>query len=106
MGQSYGLKSNALTALAIQNGLPCGIATFSGKATYTHWDPDANGGLGGYVTTGNNLFTVYAKDCNEPGNGYDYFWVRSVGDLIMENPPSTYAIVINGGSIAVPHRAR
>jgi hypothetical protein len=100
------LKSNALDGLALKDTDGCGIATFSGKATYMTWDPSANDGIGGYVNTGGNRFSVYAADCNEPGTGVDRFWVRSVDKLVMAKPAATNAVAIGGGSIAIPHRPR
>ncbi len=93
------LKSNALTALALQNAGGCGIATFSGKATYTAWDASA----GAYVTNGGKSFTVYASDCNNPGTGSDTFWIRSVDSLVMADPANTHAVILGGGNIAIAH---
>jgi hypothetical protein len=98
-GKIVKLKSNALTALALQTINGCGIATFSGKATYMVWDAAA----GSYVTSGGKSFTVYAKDCNNPGTGSDYFWIRSFGSLVMSDTASSYAVILGGGNIAVPH---
>ncbi len=100
------LKSNALDGLAIKNSNGCGIATFSGKATYMTWDSEANEGLGGYVNTGGNPFSVYVEDCNQPGTGVDRFWVRSVDKLMMAKPASTNAVTIGGGNIVVPHKPK
>jgi hypothetical protein len=100
------LKSNALDGLALKDSKGCGIATFSGKATYMTWDPSANEGLGDYVNTGGNPFSVYAEDCNEPGTGVDSFWVRSVDQLLMAKTAPSNAVPIGGGNIAVPHTAK
>jgi len=69
----------------------------------------ANGGpaydaaAGAYVTIGGKSFTVYARDCNNPGTGFDYFWIRSVGSLIMATTSSSNAVMLGGGKIAIPH---
>jgi len=97
------LKSNALDGLALKDIDGCGIATFSGKSTYETWDPEANEGLGGYVTLGGIRFSVYVEDCNEPGTGVDKFWVRSMDKLVLEKPAPTNAVTIGGGNIVVPH---
>lgn len=100
-GTTTRLKSNSLTALALQdNG--CGVATFSGKATYTTWDTPTSQ----YVTTGSNAFTVYAEDCNNPGTGVDAFWLQSAGAplLSMASPVSTNKATLTGGNIAIPHK--
>ena len=90
------MKSNSLGALALtDNG--CGVASFTGKATYTHWD-----GIQ-YVTTGNNAFTIYSEDCNNPGTGIDKFWMSAAGSLNMPGPVSTNKTPLTGGNIAVPH---
>jgi hypothetical protein len=94
------LKSNALTALALPSAGLCGIATFSGKATYMEWIS------GAYVNTGNIVFSVYASDCNNPGTGLDSFWVRSTGKLSMPGTGSGGAITIGGGNIAIPHTGK
>lgn len=98
------LKSNSLTGLAIAISNDCGNAQISGKSTYTRWDQTANGGLGAYVTTGNNLFSASAWDCNNPGTGVDKIWINGVGDLKMSGTGSlANATVIGGGNVAVPH---
>jgi len=95
-----------LNGLAIQDSVGCGIATFSGKSTYMTWDPAANSGLGGYVNTGGQDFAVYAKDCNEPGSGYDYMWVRGAGNLAMLSPAELNSVVLSGGNLAIPHKPK
>jgi hypothetical protein len=102
------LKSNSLTGLAITTYSNCGNAQLSGKSTFTWWDPTANFGLGGYVTSGNNLFSLSAWDCNQPGTGFDKIWLKGPSALTTpgSNGSLAYATVIGGGNIAVPHRAR
>ena len=102
------LKSNSLGALVL-TGVGCGVATFNGKATFSTWDPTLNGGLGAYVSSGNNTFSVYAEDCNNPGTGLDYFWVFGPAPVNMQTPngsPSVDKLPLTGGNIQVPHRLR
>jgi hypothetical protein len=89
--------------MAILDASGCGIATFAGKATYTEWDPAADGGLGAYVTTGNNTFALRADDCNNPGTGTDKIWIGGIGELAMPSPASSNLAPLTGGNIAVPH---
>jgi hypothetical protein len=93
------IKSNSLGGLAIQDIGGCGIATFTGKSTYTAW----NGGVGGYVTSGGNAFTVYAEDCNNPGSGVDSIWINGAGNLAMPSPAALNKKPLTGGNIVVPH---
>ncbi len=102
-GTNSRLKSNALSGMAILDVGGCGIATFAGRATYTTWDPAANGGLGTYVTTGNTTFSVRADDCSNPGTGTDKIWIGGVGKLAMPSPTSSNLAPLTGGNIAVPH---
>jgi predicted extracellular nuclease len=97
------LKSNALGGLAILDVGGCGVATFSGKATYTTWDAAADGGAGAYVTNGNMTFAVRADDCNNPGSGTDKIWIGGPGDLAMPSPARSHLAALTGGNIAVPH---
>jgi UDP-N-acetylmuramyl pentapeptide synthase len=87
----------------IDGAVERGAAAVIGKATYMTWDPEANEGLGGYVNTGGNSFTVYAEDCNQPGIDIDRFWIRAVDKLVMSKPASSNAQTIGGGNIVVPH---
>jgi uncharacterized protein len=96
------IKSNSLSGLAIQTINSCGIATFSGKATYMAWDVTA----GAYVTSGGITFSVYASDCNNPGTGIDSFWVRSTDKLTMPGTGSGGAVALGGGNIVVPHTVK
>ncbi len=97
------LKSNALSGMAILDAGGCGIATLAGKSTYTTWDPAADGGLGAYVTAGNQAFSVRADDCNNPGDGTDKIWIGGVGELAMASPADANLAELMGGNIAVPH---
>ena len=94
------IKSNSLGGLAVQDVSGCGIAQFTGKATYTTWDANTLS----YVNSGNNSFTVYAKDCNNPGTGVDSFWMDAPGDLDMPNTAEANKATLTGGNIAVPHK--
>jgi subtilisin family serine protease len=102
-GTNARMKSNSLGGLALQNTGGCGIATWNGKSTYTYWDPTANSGAGGYVTTGNNPFTAYAEDCNNPGTGVDSMWIGGPGEFAMPTPAGSNKKTLNGGNIAIPH---
>jgi hypothetical protein len=102
-GTTVRLKSNALEGLAITQAGTCGVASFSGKATYTKWDAATQS----YVTTGNTPFTAYAEDCNNPGTGPDAFWLTSGGSLLsMPGTATANKATLSGGNIAVPHNAR
>jgi hypothetical protein len=68
------------------------------------WDPTANGGLGAYVTSGNNPFAVRADDCNNPATGTDKIWLTGPGDLAMPSPAGDNLATLTGGNIAVPHK--
>jgi ELWxxDGT repeat protein len=96
------LKSTSLGSLSILESGGCGIASFDGKATYTRWDPSANGGSGAYVTTGNASFVVRADDC-DAGNGPDRIWIGGPGDLAMGTPAASHLAPLAGGNVAVPH---
>jgi hypothetical protein len=94
------IKSNSLGGLALSDLSGCGIAQFSGKATYTTWSSS----IDDYVNSGNNSFTVYAKDCNNPGTGLDYIWIDGPGNLDMPMPATDNLKALTGGNIAVPHK--
>jgi hypothetical protein len=103
------LTSRTLTSPVLQNdpGTGCGTVTFSGQADYTAWDPSANAGLGGYVSSGGNPYMAYAEDCNNPGTGLDYFLVRGVGDLQMSTDVYENKVpFVDQGHIVVPHDAK
>ena len=69
-GQIYRVKSNALYGLSLgEAGDPAfGWASFSGKCTYL--EPGWEEAIGNY------RFIVYAEDWNEPGAGFDQFWLE------------------------------
>jgi len=95
------IKSNSLGGLVLTEAAGCGIAQFNGKATYMTWSSSIND----YVTTGNNTFLVYAKDCNNPGTGVDWIWLDGPGNLDMAGLGESGKVELTGGNIAVPHRA-
>ena len=103
------IKSHSLTGLVLQNDATagCGNAIFSGNATHTVWNPSANTGRGGYMSTDDNQFMAYAEDCNNPGTGLDYFLVRSVGEFQMLTDVSVNKVPLAAerGDIVVPHGA-
>ena len=108
-GSIYRVKSNSLvgSGLSIGQGqdltVPMGWASFTGKATYLQpgWiDP-----------VGNYSFIVYVEDRNQPGTGFDRFWVQIkdgggnvVGTLSISPDGPSNAQSLTGGNIVVPHR--
>ena len=106
-GSIYRVKSNSLGGLSIGQGqdltVPMGWASFTGKATYLQpgWiDP-----------VGNYSFIVYVEDRNQPGTGFDRFWVQIkdgggnvVGTLSISPDGPSNAQSLTGGNIVVPHR--
>ena len=111
-GSIIRIKSNAVNGLAILKNTYPGIASFSGKCVYSR--VDANGNV--LVEAGNQDFTVYVKDMNEPGLGTDMFWFDTNLTLTGEYPFSLdsnsnskvdepeYASLA-GGNIVVPHKS-
>ena len=106
-GSIYRIKSNAINnGLAIgsssdTNGV-YGTASFTGKATYYISKTDTN--------AGNQLFTVYVEDHNEPGTGVDKFWIKltdgnnnPISAVTMPGTGVSGAQFIKGGNIVVPH---
>ena len=101
------LKSNALGSLALgsDDNVAMGWASFDGKATYTTWDA----GAGDYATVGNQSFTIYAEDRNNPGSGIDRIWVGGPGLLKMTGALSaagTNAAALTGGDVSAPHGSK
>ena len=94
----YRVKSNALYGLAIgsvSNLEQYGWASFSGKSVY--FEP------GMAQPEGNHVFNVYVEDRNEPGRGFDKFWIHVEHGISMNTPAPANAIEIEGGNIFVPH---
>jgi len=105
-GSIYRVKSNSVGGLSIGQGqdpnVPTGWASFTGKATYLQpgWaDP-----------VGNYSFIVYVEDRNQPGTGFDRFWLQVkdgggslVGALSISPDGPTNAQGLTGGNIVVPH---
>lgn len=103
-GTIYRVKSNRLHGLAIGQSEtpPFGWASFSGKATYR--EP------GWPEPIGNHEFVVYVEDHNEPGVGFDRFWIEvidkdhnAVIDMSMLSPATDNTVLLGGGNIVVPH---
>ena len=104
---NYRIKSNALFGLAIgevPGPDPYGWCSLSGKATYS--EP------GWPEPVGNYTFRLYAEDRNEPGTGIDRIWIEvkdkdgiAAAPLSMASPATTMAAPIDGGNIAIPHKA-
>lgn len=88
-------KSQDLGAAAISGN----VATFAGKANYVCVDGDGNE----YDGKGNLNLTGYMEDVQEPGKGFDRFWVSVYGAILMPAPASANAEVLVGGNVQVPH---
>jgi hypothetical protein len=103
-GTIYRMKSNALYGLALGESFDpaFGWASFSGKGTYKdrEWlEPE-----------GNYEFVAYVEDHNEPGAGFDQFWVEILDKdrniviaMSIDRDATDHTITINGGNIVVPH---
>jgi hypothetical protein len=106
------MKSNAVYGLAIINKDYPGIASFSGKCVYSRIDAEGNV----LAEAGNQEFTVYVKDMNDPGTGVDMLWFTTKLTIAGEKPFSldingnskvedSEYVPIGGGNIIVPHNA-
>jgi hypothetical protein len=104
------MKSNAIYGLAITNSIYPGVASFSGKCVYTRLAADGTV----LVEAGNQQFTVYVQDMNEPGTGTDLFWFTTKLTIAGEAPFSLdvdrdgkadvdECVSLGGGNIVVPH---
>jgi hypothetical protein len=111
-GKIYTLKSNAMGALAVNKDTLGGwyYATFNGKATYAVPPSDPLLSCGARKC-GDYKFTVYVEDRQEPGSGYDRFWVQVVppaggapviASFFMPSGAAINAKTIEGGNIQVP----
>jgi|GEM_PF-2282518 len=109
-GSIVRLKSNALYGLAIIEKTYPGIASFSGKCVYRRVDADGTV----LAEAGNQEFTVYVKDMNEPGAGNDLVWFTAKLTVAGEDPFSLDSdgngkvdeneyVSLGGGNIVVPH---
>ena len=61
------------------------------------------------MTDGNQSFTVYAEDRNDPGTGIDRIWLGAPGALAMPGTASTAAsntAALTGGGVAVSHHSK
>jgi hypothetical protein len=113
----YEVKSNSMGGLVVAKD-PTNTfwtATFSGKATYS---VPPNGPLlwCGDRKCGDYRFTTYVEDRQEPGGGYDKFWIevlnspsatgglanQPVNGFYMPQPANANAIKIDNGNIQVP----
>jgi uncharacterized protein YjbI with pentapeptide repeats len=110
-GSIIRIKSNAINGLAILQTTYPGIASFSGKSVYSRVDADGNV----LVEAGNQDFTVYVQDMNEPGSGTDLFWFNTNLTIAGEAPFSLDSnsnskvdgseyVPLGGGNIVVPHK--
>ncbi|HAE42870.1 MAG TPA: hypothetical protein DCG34_08145, partial [Clostridiales bacterium] len=111
-GSIVRIKSNAIYGLAIIQKTYPGIASFSGKCVYTRVDKYGNV----LAEAGNQDFTVYVKDMNEPGEDTDMFWFNTKLTIASEIPFSLDSnnnnklddaeyVMLGGGNIVVPHTA-
>jgi hypothetical protein len=102
---NYRLKSNAMYGLSVgEAGDPVyGWASFLGKATYKEpgWDE----------AVGNHEFLMYLEDHNEPGRGFDQFWIEvydKQGNVVLvmsiHRDAQSNTVTLDGGNIAVPHQ--
>jgi hypothetical protein len=99
-GDVYRLKSNAFYGLSLgDDGNGVGWASFSGEAMYSQ-DP-----------TGSYQFLVYVEDWNEPGSGFDQFWIEITdgdGNIVdamsMDRDVLDNTETLQGGNIVVHHR--
>lgn len=98
-GDVYRLKSKAFYGLALgEDASGVGWASFSGEAMYSQ-DP-----------AGSYQFLVYVEDWNEPGSGFDQFWVEVtdgdgniVDGISMDRDAVENTETLQRGNIAV-HR--
>jgi PKD repeat protein len=105
-GTIYRVKSNALLGLSIGTYVvgeeTVDWASFSGKATYL--EP------GWLEPIGNHRFITYVEDRNEPGAGFDRFWIEiqkgskiTIPVMSMNRPTVDNTVILEGGNIVVPH---
>jgi len=98
-GDVYRLRSDALFGLALgEDSDGAGWASFSGEAVYSQ-DP-----------TGSYQFLVYVEDWNEPGSGFDAFWIEVTdgdGNIVdamsIDRDALDNTEILQSGNIAV-HR--
>jgi len=98
-GDVYRLRSTGFYGLALgEHGDGFGWTSFSGEAMYSQ-DP-----------TGSYQFLVYVEDWNEPGSGFDQFWVEVTdgdGNIVdamsMDRDALDNTETLQGGNIVVHH---
>jgi len=101
-GNTYRLKSNTITGLALSPmNAAFGWASFNGKGAFQDWNWEE--------PVGNYQFTVYVEDHGQPGTN-DRIWLKVldksrkvVAALSMADPATTNAVTLRGGDIFVPH---
>src|SRR5690606_29661882 len=107
-GSMYRARSEGLIGLALgqfmEGGQSVGWASFAGMPTYQ--EPGWTRPAGGY------RFILYVEDRNEPGAGYDQFWLElqdgqmiAVPAMSIVRPAVDNTQTLRGGNITVPHRA-
>jgi hypothetical protein len=110
---NYIVKSNSMGALAVTKvtGQTYYSATLDGKATYAvpSTDPALAPFCPGVWKCGGYSFRVYVEDRQEPGAGYDRYWIEVkdpsgviVAKADIPAPAATNAVPIVGGNIQVP----
>jgi hypothetical protein len=95
---------NSAVAVGEDPTVPMGWAVVAGKANYMAWDAATSS----YVTEGGQSFTIYVEDRGEPGAGKDRVWMGGPGALKLPGTLATAgvsAVTLNGGNVAVPHKA-
>ena len=106
-GRKSRMESTSLSsAVAVGEDptVPMGWAVVAGKANYTTWDAATSSN----VTQGGLAFTIYVEDRGEPGAGKDRVWMGGPGTLKLPGTLATAAanaVTLNGGNVAVPHKA-
>jgi hypothetical protein len=107
---NYMLKSNSMGTLTVTKDSTNTFwtAVLKGKATYQV--PSSQPALScGSNKCGGYTWTMYVEDRQEPGSGYDKFWLEVrdgsnniVATLSLPQTPALYAKVIDHGNIQVP----
>jgi uncharacterized repeat protein (TIGR01451 family) len=107
---NYMLKSNSMGTLTVTKDSTNTFwtAVLKGKATYQV--PSSQPALScGLNKCGGYTWTMYVEDRQEPGSGYDKFWLEVrdgnnniVSLMSLPQTPALYAKVIDHGNIQVP----
>jgi C1A family cysteine protease len=102
LGTSAAARHNVDGGPSLMGNQTIGWAAFVGTANYM--EPGWSEPVGGY------RFILYAEDRNEPGAGYDQFWIElqdgqgnPVPAMTMARPALGNTVALEGGNITVPH---